>query len=96
LHPSQQTGGPLNAENEAARQCDQSKVRAGVEHVFAVRKDTIGIPRATKIGMANLVYNMGRRPARRSGPGVLQPGGSGDIELGKAFPVEVARSAAAR
>ena len=46
----------------------KSKVRSGVEHVFAVQKDkmelfirTIGIARATtKIGMANLVYNMKR------------------------------------
>jgi hypothetical protein len=44
------------------------KVRSRVEHVFAVQKDrmepfvrTIGIARATtKIGMANLVYNMKR------------------------------------
>jgi IS5 family transposase len=44
----------------------KSKVRSGVEHVFAVQKDktdlfipTVGIARATvKIGMANLVYNM--------------------------------------
>ena len=43
----------------------KSKVRSGVEHVFAVQKDkmdlfirTVGIARAkTKIGMANLVYN---------------------------------------
>ena len=46
----------------------QSKVRSGVEHVFAVQKDkmdlfirTIGIARAKlKIGMANLVYNFRR------------------------------------
>lgn len=46
----------------------KSKVRAGVEHVFAVQKDkmdlfvrTIGIARAKiKIGMANLVYNFRR------------------------------------
>ena len=46
----------------------KSKVRSCVEHVFAVQKDkmdlwirTIGIARATtKIGMANLVYNMKR------------------------------------
>jgi transposase, IS5 family len=45
-----------------------SKVRSGVEHVFAVQKDkmdlfirTVGIARArVKIGMANLVYNMRR------------------------------------
>ena len=46
----------------------KSKVRSGVEHVFAVQKDkmdlfirTVGIARATvKIGMANMVYNMKR------------------------------------
>ena len=45
----------------------KSKVRSGVEHVFAAQKDrmdlfvrTVGIARATvKIGMANLVYNIG-------------------------------------
>ena len=46
----------------------KSKIRARVEHVFAEQKDrmrlfirTIGIARATtKIGMANLVYNIKR------------------------------------
>jgi IS5 family transposase len=46
----------------------RSKVRSGVEHVFAHQKGpmalfvrTIGIARARiKIGMANLVYNMRR------------------------------------
>jgi IS5 family transposase len=46
----------------------KSKVRSGVEHMFAVQKDkmhifvrTIGIVRAkVKIGMANMVYNMKR------------------------------------
>ncbi len=46
----------------------KSKVRSGVEHVFAAQKDkmdlfirTVGIARArVKIGMANLVYNMRR------------------------------------
>ena len=46
----------------------KSKVRSHVEHVFAVQKDrmdlfirTIGIARATtKIGMANIVYNIKR------------------------------------
>ena len=46
----------------------KSKVRARVEHVFAEQKDrmdlfirTIGLPRAkTKIGLANLVYNIKR------------------------------------
>ena len=46
----------------------KSKVRSGVEHVFAVQKDkmdifirTVGIARARmKIGMANVVYNVKR------------------------------------
>ena len=46
----------------------RSKIRAFVEHVFAQQKDrmslfvrTIGIARArTKIGMANLAYNLTR------------------------------------
>ena len=46
----------------------KSKVRSGVEPVFAVQKDkmdlfvrTVGIARAAvKIGMANMVYNMKR------------------------------------
>ena len=46
----------------------KSKIRSCVEHVFAAQKDrmdlfvrTIGIARATtKIGMANLVYNIKR------------------------------------
>ncbi len=62
---------------ETTRQANalKSKVRAQVEHVFAAQKDkmdlfvrTIGIARATtKIGMANIVYNMKRQvpPCRR-------------------------------
>jgi transposase, IS5 family len=46
----------------------KSRIRAHVEHVFATQKDrmdlfirTIGLPRATtKIGLANLVYNLKR------------------------------------
>ena len=46
----------------------KSKVRAGIEHVFAEQKSrmglfirTVGIARArTKIGLANLVYNVKR------------------------------------
>lgn len=46
----------------------KSRVRSGVEHVFAVQKDkmdlfirTVGLARAkVKIGMANMVYNMKR------------------------------------
>jgi hypothetical protein len=47
---------------------EKSKVRSRIEHVFAEQKSrmrlfvrTIGIARATtKIGMANLVYNLKR------------------------------------
>jgi hypothetical protein len=47
---------------------ERSPIRAKVEHVFAVQKDkmalfirTIGLPRATtKIGLANLTYNIKR------------------------------------
>ena len=55
---------------EAMRRANaaKSKIRSKVEHVFAEQKDrmdlfirTIGIARATtKIGMANLVYNIKR------------------------------------
>lgn len=55
---------------EAIRRANnaKSKTRSRVEHVFAEQKDrmglfirTIGIARAaTKIGLANLVYNMKR------------------------------------
>jgi transposase, IS5 family len=55
---------------EAIRRANnaKSKIRSRVEHVFAEQKDrmglfirTIGIARAaTKIGLANLVYNMKR------------------------------------
>ena len=55
---------------EAMRRANalKSTVRSRVEHVFAVQKDkmdlfvrTVGLARATtKIGMANLVYNLKR------------------------------------
>jgi hypothetical protein len=55
---------------EAMRQANaaKSKIRARVEHVFAEQKErmnlfirTIGLARATtKIGLANLVYNIKR------------------------------------
>jgi len=56
-------GAPVHSINNA-----KSKIRSRVEHVFAEQKDrmglfirTIGIARATtKIGMANLVYNIKR------------------------------------
>jgi transposase, IS5 family len=67
IHRKKPTGRPMP---EAMRYTNalKSKVRSCVEHVFAVQKNkmdlfirTIGIARATtKIGMANLVYNMRR------------------------------------
>lgn len=55
---------------EATRKANsvKSKIRSRIEHVFAAQKArmglfvrTIGIARAkTKIGLANLVYNMRR------------------------------------
>jgi transposase, IS5 family len=67
IHRKKPPGRPMP---ETARQANalKSKVRAQVEHVFAVQKDkmdlfirTVGIARATmKIGMANIVYNMKR------------------------------------
>lgn len=67
IHRKKPTGRPMP---EAMRYANalKSKVRSCVEHVFAVQKNkmdlfirTIGIARATtKIGMANLVYNMRR------------------------------------
>ncbi len=61
---------PGRAKPETTRRANalKSKVRSGVEHVFAVQKDkmelfirTVGIARATiKIGMANLVFNLKR------------------------------------
>jgi IS5 family transposase len=67
IHRKKPKGRPMS---ETTRQANglKSKVRSHVEHVFATQKDrmdlfirTIGIARAkTKIGMANLVYNMKR------------------------------------
>ncbi len=61
---------PGRAMPDATRRANalKSRVRSGVEHVFAVQKDkmdvfirTVGLARATvKIGMANMVYNMKR------------------------------------
>ena len=67
IHRRCRPGRPLPAHirrGNARRSCD----RAPVEHVFAVQKQamglivrTIGLPRArTKIGMANLAYNLRR------------------------------------
>ena len=67
VHRKKPKGKPMP---EAVRRANnaKSKVRSRVEHVFAAQKDrmdlfvrTIGIARATtKIGMANLVYNIKR------------------------------------
>ena len=67
IHRKKPKGRPMP---EATRRANnaKSKIRSRVEHVFAEQKArmglfvrTIGIARAkTKIGMANLVYNMRR------------------------------------
>ena len=67
IHRKKPPGRPMPETTRRANAI-KSKVRSGVEHVFAVQKDkmevfirTMGIARATiKIGMANLVYNMRR------------------------------------
>jgi hypothetical protein len=65
IHRKRPMGGPMP---EATRRANaqKSKIRSRVEHVFAELKDrmgllvrTVGLARATtKIGVANLVYNM--------------------------------------
>ena len=67
IHRKKPKGKPMP---DAIRRANnvKSKIRSRVEHVFAAQKDrmdlfvrTIGIARATtKIGMANLVYNIKR------------------------------------
>jgi transposase, IS5 family len=67
IHRKKPPGRPMSETTRRANAI-KSKVRSGVEHVFAAQKDkmdlfirTIGIARATmKIGLANLVYNMKR------------------------------------
>lgn len=67
VHRKKPKGKPM-PERTSKANGRKSKVRAHVEHVFAVQKHrmglfirTIGMERArTKIGMANLVYNMKR------------------------------------
>lgn len=67
VHRKKPKGKPLSETRRLANSA-KSKVRSHVEHVFAAQKDrmelfvrTIGIARATtKIGMANLVYNIKR------------------------------------
>lgn len=67
IHRKKPKGRPMSETTRRANGL-KSKVRSRVEHVFATQKKrmdlfirTIGIARAgTKIGMANLVYNMKR------------------------------------
>lgn len=67
IHRKKPPGKPM-ARNVAWANCEKSKVRAAVEHVFARQKGpmglvvrTIGLARARmKIGLANLFYNMNR------------------------------------
>lgn len=67
VHFRRAPGKPLPVSRQSANAA-RSKVRSAVEHVFADQKHrmdlfirTIGIARArTKIGMANLAYNLRR------------------------------------
>jgi IS5 family transposase len=67
IHFRKPKGKPMDARRQRAN-ASRSKVRSGVEHVFAAQKHrmglfvrTIGIERASmKIGMANLAYNFQR------------------------------------
>jgi IS5 family transposase len=67
IHRKKPKGRPMPRATQRANG-RKSKVRSHVEHVFAVQKNkmellvrTVGIARATtKIGMANLVYNIKR------------------------------------
>ncbi len=67
IHRKKPPGRPMSPRTRRANAL-KSLVRSREEHVFAVQKDkigvfirTVGIARATsKIGMANLVYNMRR------------------------------------
>ncbi len=67
IHRKKPKGRPMSAAMRRANAL-KSKVRSRIEHVFATQKDrmdlfirTVGVARATtKIGMANLVYNIKR------------------------------------
>jgi IS5 family transposase len=67
IHRKKPKGRPMSAATRRANAL-KSKVRSRIEHVFATQKDrmdlfirTVGVARATtKIGMANLVYNIKR------------------------------------
>ena len=75
IHRKKPQGRPMPETTRRANAL-KSKVRSGVEHVFAVQKDkmdlfirTIGIARARlKIGMANLVYNFSRLSSSTASP----------------------------
>ena len=68
VHRKKPQGQADAGQRSAAAMPAKSKVRAGVEHVFAEQKEpmdlfirTIGIARAKmKIGLANLTYNIRR------------------------------------
>jgi len=74
IHRKKPKGRPISATRRRANAL-KSKIRSRVEHVFAAQKHrmglfirTIGIARATtKIGMANLVYNIQRLSFLRRG-----------------------------
>ena len=67
IHRKKPRGQPMTI-NVARANRKRSAIRAPIEHIFAYQKDkmglfirTIGLARArTKIGLANLVYNMRR------------------------------------
>jgi len=67
VHRKKPANRPMAAATRRANNA-KSRIRSRVEHVFAEQKDrmdlfirTVGLPRAdTKIGLANLVYNLKR------------------------------------
>ena len=77
IHRKKPKGKPM-PRHTARANGRKSKVRAAVEHVFAQQKGpiglfirTIGLARATtKIGLANLVYNLWTPPAQGALSGV--------------------------
>ena len=81
IHRKKPKGKPMSRRTARANG-RKSAVRASVEHVFARRKGpmglyirTIGLARArTKIGLANLVYNLWTPPAARCFVGLRRLG----------------------
>jgi transposase, IS5 family len=67
IHRKKRVNRPMSSATRRANNA-KSRIRSRIEHVFAEQKDpmnlfirTIGLPRAaTKIGLANLVYNVKR------------------------------------